>query len=151
MNALHPHVIKLGVIFHNAMVLDVTTSSNNQRMINLINRAEALGWKYGTDYKVVENFTVQTPCKLLPFNGQHVQHREFTSNYCGDYTATFYRWPGLVSTFDVVRWLRDNGIRYRETRCHHSYDCCANWYCDGVYVEHHKGHTIARIGWARNV
>lgn len=148
MLTMHPRVIRDALVLLGTIVFDASNSTRVHQALTLIKAQDLRGDR---DYQFLPNVTVQTPCPLTLFNGAHVQHHTFTSNYLGAYSTQFYRWPGLVSTFDVIRWLDANGIPRHPTRCYHSYDCCANWYCDGVYVEHHKGHTIARIGWAMNV
>lgn len=148
MLATHPRTIRTAAIVLGTLVIDMDTSTGTRRVMDLMHR---FGYTLGNGIEVVSDFIVQSPCKLLPYLGQHVQHRTF-ENQWGDSTTVVYRFPGLVSTFDAFRWLRANGIEYRPTFCHHSYDCCANWYRHyPATVHHHKGHTLVTINWYRNV
>jgi hypothetical protein len=148
MLTMHPRVMRDAFVLLGTIVVD---GKNIHRLRQMMDVIKSCNLQPDRDYTFVKSITVQEPCKLLPFDGQHVQHRMFERDQCGPTSVTFYRFPKLVSTFDVIRWLDANGIPRRPTRCYHSYDCCANWYCDGVWVDHHRGHTIASIRWAMNV
>jgi hypothetical protein len=147
MLTMHPRVIRDALVLLDTLVFD---TSDVTRMRQALRMVQDQNLQEG-QYSFVTNLTVQAPCKLLPFNGEHVQHRTFERDNYGPTSVTFYRFPSLVSTFDVIRWLDANDIPRHPTTCYHSYDCCANWYCDGVYVKHHRGRTIASIRWAMNV
>lgn len=70
------------------------------------------------------------------------------------------RWTDAAIQREVERF----GFQTEDTSCHHSYDCCGRWYCDGLYVKriHHgpradggvrhlSQYILVRIGWGRNV
>lgn len=80
----------------------------------------------------------------------HVPHGEVQDQH-GDYRRYWFSFPRDYSTTDVVRWLRDRGVEYRPTRCYHAYDCCGQWYSDGVWITRKGSRTLAVINWGRNV
>jgi hypothetical protein len=147
MLAMHPRTIRTAAIVLGTLVIDMDTSTGTRRAVELMHR---FGYTLGNGIEVVSDFIVQSPCKLLPYLGQHVGHRS-SSNDNGDWGCTVYRFPVFATPQEVYTWLESNNLRFEPEHCYHSYDCCANYYVQGTEIIHRKEHTLAIVRWIRNV
>ena len=63
----------------------------------------------------------------------------------GEYESVYYLVDGLVDK----EWVN---AKFPSNHCHHSYDCCGNWYPrTGRIVGTDGGNTIVCQSWAMNV
>lgn len=59
--------------------------------------------------------------------------------------------PPVLTDEEIAELFEQAGFDVEERRCTHSYDCCGQFYSDGLWTRRTETRTLAYVGWHQNV